>query len=200
MFALYDGAIAEDECRHVVEESYELLGKTARLTHHLVPLAEMWSIERLRRMAVLDRRFAAAAPEVLFIDQHDTTLAPLAAALLSGYARGRVQVSSAGVAPGNGVDPSIGRTLAEAGLDVGDAFCKPVTDEATRAADRIVLIGPIPDEAAVAVRDHGADRLLRWEVGDVDGADDGQIRAVRDELDRRVLRLLADLHGPRDRP
>lgn len=39
-FTFYLGAIPVEECQAVVDESYELLDKTARIKYHLVPLTE----------------------------------------------------------------------------------------------------------------------------------------------------------------
>jgi protein-tyrosine-phosphatase len=193
-YAFYQGAISRDECQRVVQESHDLLATTARVRHHLVPLAEMWSIERLRHIAVLERRIAATTPEVLFVDRADATWAPLAAALLTRYARGRVQVSSAGLAPADAVDPAIVGVLAAAGIDMAQVFCKPVTDEAVLAADLVILLGPLTPAAAIMGK-IAANRLLRWDIVPDEGSEEA-IHAIRDELDRCVLRLLADLLTP----
>jgi ArsR family transcriptional regulator len=197
-FAYYRGAIAREECDQVVQESYDLLAKTARVTHHLVPLAEQWGIARLRRMAVLDRRFVATMPEVLFIDRDDSSLAPMAAGLLGSYARGRVQASSAGLSPAEAVSVLAIQAMAQADIDIAETFCKPVTEDAVRAADVVVLLGDLPPDLGVVVR-LGGDRIQRWEVSRVADGSEEFLQMTRNELDRRVLRLLADVLTP-DRP
>ncbi|GAA4727479.1 arsenate reductase/protein-tyrosine-phosphatase family protein [Phytohabitans rumicis] len=188
-FAFYRGAISREECQQVIDDSYELLGKSARVKHHLVPLAQMWTIERLRRVGILDRRFTRTAPEVLFVDRHDTHAAPMAAALLASYARGRVHVSSAGDEPVSAIDPDVVRVLADLGVDAGEAFPKPLTDDAVRGADVIVLLADV----AVVAGSEVTGQLLRWDVGALEGQPYEVLEAARDELDLRVLRLLADV-------
>jgi len=192
-FAFYRGAIPLDECHRVVKESYDLLGQTAVVRHHLVPLAERWTLDRLRRVGTLDRRLTRTVPEVLLVDAHDTGAAQLAAALLASYARGRVNVSSAGLEPGRGLDPMVAQTLADIGIDTGDLFIKPVTSDALQGADVIVLIGvTLPDDELPQPQPDRQRRLV-WEVADADGEIYDSVVATRNDLDRAVLRLLADL-------
>ncbi|HEX6681228.1 MAG TPA: hypothetical protein VF062_00420 [Candidatus Limnocylindrales bacterium] len=192
-FAFYRGAIPADECHRVVQESYDLLAENAAIRHHLVPLAERWTLDRLRRVGTLDKRLARSVPEVLFVDAHDTGAAPLAAALLAFYARGRVNVSSAGQQPGPALDPMVAQALADNGIETRDHFAKPVTADAVDAADVIVTFG-VPLEN---LQENPEQRRLSWDVPSPDGEPYDTAAAARDDLDRRVLRLLADLlYGP----
>ncbi|MBX6169324.1 MAG: hypothetical protein IRY84_17025 [Thermobispora bispora] len=77
-----------------------------------MPLAERWALDRLRRLGIVDNRLTHTVPEVLFIHRHDRTAAPVAAALLAAYTRGRVNVASAGQAPAHGVDAMAVRVMA----------------------------------------------------------------------------------------
>lgn len=197
-FDVYQGAIPQEECLRVVEESHELLGRTARITHHLVPLAERWAIERLRRYAILNHRLAHAIPEVLFIDDTDAVSAPIAAALLTYYARGRVHVSSAGHSPRPSVEAGALEVLAHTGIDAGDAFPKPITDDALRVADLIVTVGaarPLSETPAHPTQQH-----VHWDdIPHLHGHEASEVyQAHRDDLDRRVLLLLAELLTPAD--
>lgn len=195
-FEFYGQAIPLAECQEVVTESHALLARSAKIKHHLVPLAERWSIDRLRRLGILANRLSHAALEVLFVDRHDSATAPMAAALLTRYARGRVNVGSAGHAPGDAVHPSAVEAMNDTGIDLGQAFPKPLTADALQAADVIVLLGGVPEPAdltdqseAVAGR-----QVRRWDVDDLATNDSAaEVQGTRDDLDRRVLLLLADL-------
>ncbi|WP_327049491.1 hypothetical protein [Microbispora sp. NBC_01189] len=61
-----------EQCRSVTQESYDLLATSARVSAHLVPLAERWALDRLRRLGILDNRLTHSVPEVLFVDRHDS--------------------------------------------------------------------------------------------------------------------------------
>jgi protein-tyrosine-phosphatase len=197
-FDYYRGAIPMDECRAVVRESYDLLGETAVIKHHLVALAERWSIERLRHVGILGNRLGRTMPEVLFIDAEDTGPAAAAAAMLAGYARGRVHTGSAGLRPVTAIDPGIARVAADIGIDLSNAFPKAVTREALHVADAIVVLD---DADTSTIGSPGADeedtpqasRRLRWNIPALRDEPDDVIRAALDELDSNVLHLLADL-------
>ncbi|RZT85644.1 protein-tyrosine-phosphatase [Pseudonocardia sediminis] len=206
-FDYYRGAIPIEDCQSIVEESYELLGQSAVITTHLVALADRWSIERLRRVGILDNRLGRTAPEVLFVDLDDSGPAAAAAALLAGYARGRVNTGSAGQKPAAGTDPALARVAAGAGLDLTEVFPKAVTREALQVADVVITLGragldqeypgPEPVTGAQVAGRHR--RVLHWELPVLDGQSDDVVRAAIDDLDRRVLGLLVELLNPSDR-
>jgi len=53
----------------------------------------------------------------------------------------QVSVHSAGSGDRADVDPVVSRALGEVGIDLDDAYSKPLTDEVLRAAD-VVVNGP----------------------------------------------------------
>ncbi len=59
-----------------------------------------------------------------------------------------------------------------------------------RQADRIVVMGCDPEEACPA---EVLDRVEDWELRDPRGLEEQDVRALRDEVRRRVKDLLADL-------
>lgn len=190
-FEFYRGAIPLEQCEAVVQESYDLLDRTAVVKHWLVALTERWSIDRLRRVGILDQRLSRTVPEVLFVDIDDSGLAAAAAALLARYAGGRVHVSSAGEKPAAEMDPAVVRVAGELDIDLTNAFPKAVTPEAVAVADIITTLG----EATLS--DHRADAVERqvrhWDVPAIADRPDDVIRPALVDLDRRILLLLADL-------
>lgn len=203
-FDYYRGAIPLADCQSIVQESYELLGQTAVVKQHLVALADRWSIERLRRVGILEHRLGRTAREVLFVDIDDSGVAAAAAALLAGYARERVNTSSAGQKPAAATDPAVARVAARAGLDLTDAFPKTVTREAVQVADVVITLGraalsaePRSDSATDPEPTVGRHRRVQhWDLPTLDGEPDDVIRDVLDELDRAVLALLIELLTP----
>jgi hypothetical protein len=140
-FGFYRGAIPLERCESVVQESYDLLDRTAVIKRHLVALAERWSIERLRRVGILDKRLHRTVPEVLFVDADDSGAAAAAAVLLARYARERAHTSSAGEKPAGELDPALVRVAGELDIDLADAFPKSLTSEAIQVADLVVTLG-----------------------------------------------------------
>ena len=127
-------------------------------------------------------------PEVLFVCIHNAGRSQMAAALLDHHAQGRVQVRSGGSAPGEHINPAVANAMAEIGLDLSKEFPKPVTDEAVRAADVVITMG-CGDVCPI----YPGKRYEDWVLEDPAGKSVEQVRPIRNEIDRRVLALLAEL-------
>ena len=135
---------------------------------------------------------SGSIPEVLFVCVHNAGRSQMAAALLHEHAEGRVHVRSAGSTPADEINPAVAAAMAEIGLDLSKEFPKPLTDEVVRAADVVVTMG-CGDACPVLP----GKRYLDWELDDPDGLTLAEVRPIRDEIDRRVRDLLADLLAAR---
>ena len=127
-------------------------------------------------------------PEVLFVCVHNAGRSQMAAALLDHHAQGRVHVRSGGSAPGERINPAVAEAMAEIGLDLSKEFPKPVTDEAVRASDVVITMG-CGDVCPI----YPGTRYEDWALDDPAGKGIEQVRPIRDEIDRRVLALMAEL-------
>jgi protein-tyrosine-phosphatase len=127
-------------------------------------------------------------PTVLFVCTHNAGRSVAARVLLDHYARGRVDVRSAGSEPAHDLNPSILALLIERGLDPSKEFPKPLTDEVARAADVIVTMG-CGDTCPV----YPGRRYLDWELDDPAGQPIEAVRPIVDAIDRMVRELLAQL-------
>ena len=127
-------------------------------------------------------------PEVLFVCVHNAGRSQMAAALLDHHAAGRVTVRSAGSAPASEVNPAVVAVLAELGIDVSRAVPRRLATDAVEAADVVITMG-CGDACPV----FPGKRYLDWQLDDPAGLPVEQVRPVRDEIDRRVRALLAEL-------
>lgn len=127
-------------------------------------------------------------PQVLFVCVHNAGRSQMAAGLLDHHAAGRVQVRSAGSAPGDEINPAVMAAMAEVGIDLSREFPKPLTDEAALTADVIVTMG-CGDACPVYL----GKRYLDWNLTDSAGRTLDEVRLIRDEIDRLVRALLAEL-------
>ncbi|MFI8524840.1 metalloregulator ArsR/SmtB family transcription factor [Promicromonospora sukumoe] len=199
-------ATPRGECVRVVRESYTALLRRGGDPTHLVPLTEHFARQRIidaERAHALESAPAGGGalgglrtPQVLFVCVANAGRSQLAAALLRHHAGDRVAVRSAGSAPAPDVHTTVRTLLAELG-DAGAAeevddvtrfYPKPLTDDAVRAADVVVTMG-CGDVCPVLP----GTRYEDWTVGDPALASPAGVAAIRDELDRRVRALLADL-------
>jgi arsenate reductase len=112
----------------------------------------------------------------------------MAAALLKRYADGRVRIRSAGTIPADEVDRAVVAAMAEIDIDVSAERPKPLTDESVRDSDVVITMG-CGDACPV----FPGKRYLDWELPDPSGKSVEEVRPIRDEIDRRVRALLAEL-------
>ncbi len=127
-------------------------------------------------------------PEVLFVCVHNAGRSQMAAALLRHYALGRVAVRSAGSAPADQVNPAAAEVLAELGLDIAAEVPSKLTTEDVEASDVVITMG-CGDTCPV----FPGKRYLDWELDDPAGQGVDAVRPIRDDIDRRVRGLLAEL-------
>ncbi|WP_433264638.1 low molecular weight phosphatase family protein [Actinosynnema sp. CS-041913] len=127
-------------------------------------------------------------PEVLFVCVHNAGRSQLAAALLQHYALGRITVRSAGSAPADQVNPAAAEALAELGLDITAEVPSKLTTEDVEASDVVITMG-CGDTCPV----FPGKRYLDWQLEDPAGQGVDAVRPIRDDIDRRVRALLAEL-------
>ena len=111
----------------------------------------------------------------------------MAAGLVKLRAGGRVHVRSAGSDPGEQINPAVVEAMREIGVDMSEEFPKPLTDEAVRAADVVITMG-----CGDACPIYPGKRYEDWALEDPASKALQQVRPIRDEIDRRVLALLAE--------
>ena len=127
-------------------------------------------------------------PEVLFVCVHNAGRSQMAAAMLDHRAQGRVIVRSAGSAPADTINPAVVEAMREVGLDISKELPKPLVEASVDAADVVVTMG-----CGDACPFYPGKQYLDWELDDPAGKSLADIRPIRDEIDRRVQALLAEL-------
>jgi protein-tyrosine-phosphatase len=186
--AKYAGVFSPQTVERYVFESYAALRRTARIHNHLTSLATRFAADRLTALAQSQGAAPKDVPEVLFICVHNAGRSQMAAALLNQHGKGRVHVRSAGSAPAEAINPQVISAMAEIGVDLGQEYPKPLTDDVVAAADVVVSMG-CGDACAV----YPGKRYLDWAIDDPAGQPLDVVRTIRDDLDARVLGLLDEL-------
>jgi arsenate reductase len=183
----FAGIFSQETIARYMAESTDLLGE-ARINVFVPVLAHRFCRERLRALAQAEGILDKAQPEVLFVCVHNAGRSQMAAALLKLRSQGRVNVRSAGSTPADEINPNAMLAMEELGLDMSEAFPKPLTDEVVRAADVVITMG-CGDACPIYPGKTYAD----WQLDDPAGQDLETVRRIRDELDRRVQGLLEEL-------
>jgi protein-tyrosine-phosphatase len=131
---------------------------------------------------------SAPRPSVLFVCVHNAGRSQMAAAFLSHLAGDRVEVRSAGSAPADTVSPAVVEAMSEVGIDISAQTPKILTAEAVQASDVVITMG-CGDACPV----FPGKRYLDWRLDDPAGRGVEAVRPIRDEIETRVRRLLAEV-------
>ena len=125
---------------------------------------------------------------VLFVCVHNAGRSQMAAGFLKHLANDRIEVLSAGSAPGPAVNPMAVRAMAEVGIDIAGEEPKLLRDSAVREADVVITMG-----CGDACPIYPGKRYEDWTLDDPAGKDIEQVRPIRDEIERRIRSLLRSL-------
>ena len=129
-----------------------------------------------------------AMPTVLFVCVHNAGRSQMAAGFLKRQAGDRVEVLSAGSEPADAVNPVAVQAMAELGIDVSKERPKLLHDSDVRQADVVITMG-----CGDACPIYPGKRYEDWAVEDPAGKPIQQVRRIRDEIQDRVNRLVAEL-------
>jgi arsenate reductase (thioredoxin) len=127
-------------------------------------------------------------PEVLFVCVHNAGRSQMAAALLDHHAHGTVNVRSAGSAPADHINPAVVEAMAELDIDVSHNFPVKLRTGHVAASDIVITMG-----CGDACPIYPGKRYEDWDLPDPAGKSIDEVRPIRDEIDRRVVQLLAEL-------
>lgn len=131
----------------------------------------------------------SAVKRVLFVCMHNSGRSQMAEAIFNHLAQGKAVAASAGTAPAATVLPSVVQAMGEVGIDIGSQRPKELTEEMARQAERIIAMGCNVQEACPALHLEVED----WGIEDPQGQSIERVREIRDEIWRRVERLLGEL-------
>ena len=138
-------------------------------------------------------------PSVLFVCVKNGGKSQMAAALMRLHAGDAIEVHSAGTRPGSAVNALSAEVVAEVGADMSGETPTAVDPDLLRRVDRVVVLGA---EAAEEIDDDEVSALEIWRTDEpshrgIDGPE--RMRLIRDDIDRRVRTLLAELTDSRPR-
>ena len=183
----FAGIFSKETIARYMAESQELLGG-ARINVFVPVLAHRFTRERLKALAQAEGKLTKEQPEVLFVCTHNAGRSQMAAGLVKLRSDGRIHVRSAGSTPADEINPVAVEAMEETGVDMNEEVPKPLTDEVVRAADVVITMG-----CGDACPIFPGKRYEDWELEDPAGKDLDTVRRIRDELDERVQRLIAEL-------
>src|ERR671933_1698157 len=131
-----------------------------------------------------DRGMATA----LFVCLHNAGRSQMSQALFERTAGGRHMALSAGTTPGERVHPEVVEVMRELDIDLSDRKPRKLTRELAEEADVVVTMG-CGDECPYIP----GKRYVDWDLEDPAGRPLEEVRVTRDEIERRVEALVAEL-------
>lgn len=127
-------------------------------------------------------------PSVLFVCVHNAGRSQMAAAYLAQLAGDAVEVSSAGSAPAETLNPAVVQAMAEDGIDISAERPKALSTKAVQASDYVITMG-----CGDACPFFPGKTYLDWVLDDPAGQAVENVRPIRDEVRRRVEALIAEI-------
>jgi arsenate reductase (thioredoxin) len=128
----------------------------------------------------------SAVPTPLFVCLHNAGRSQMAAALFE-RATGTPALSAGSEADPDGrVHPAVVEVMRELGIDLSDRRPQRLTDEMAEQADVVVTMG-----CGDACPYIPGKRYVDWDLEDPKGRPVEEVRAIRDEIARRVEQLAA---------
>lgn len=187
----FSGVFGRETIDRFLHASYTDLASRATVANFLPVLTERFARQRLRALAHVEGLQTTGTPTVLFLCVHNAGRSQMALGFFQHHAGDQAVGWSGGSEPGTEVSPVAVAVMAERGIDISGEFPKPWTDEVVQAADVVITMG-----CGDACPIFPGKRYEEWELPDPAGWTEEGVRPVRDEIERRVLHLLAELHVP----
>src|SRR2546423_291259 len=127
---------------------------------------------------------------VLFVCLHNAGRSQMSQALFTAAVDGRHEARSAGTTPGDRVHPEVVEVMSELGFDLADRTPRELDMDLAEWADVVVTMG-----CGDACPYIPGKRYVDWDLADPSGRPVDEVRAIRDDIDRRVRALAAELDG-----
>ena len=127
---------------------------------------------------------------VLFVCLHNAGRSQMSEELFRRAAGGAHEARSAGTTPGEAVHPEVVEAMRELGIDLSGKVPHRLSDDDARWADVVVTMGCGDECPYIPGR-----RYIDWDLEDPKGRPLDEVRATRDEIERRVVGLIGELDG-----
>ena len=187
----YRGVFDDETIRRFVADSYERLSYRPHDQATLPEATERLARQRLQALARVEQKDSDHPPVVLFMCVHNAGRSQMALGWFNHLAGDRAIAWSGGSEAGSAVNPAAVAAMAEVGIDIAREFPKPWTEETVRAADVVVTMG-----CGDACPFFPGTRYEDWALDDPHGQGIEAVRPIRDEIERRVRRLVDELGLP----
>jgi arsenate reductase (thioredoxin) len=128
---------------------------------------------------------------VLFVCVHNAGRSQMAEGFFRKYAPKGYATLSAGTMPVSEINPLAIQVMKELGIDISNQKSKDLTEDMIRNATTVVNMGCMDNNFCPTMY---IPRVIDWGLEDPKGKPIEKVREIRDEIERRVKQLAAELN------
>ncbi|NUL47400.1 low molecular weight phosphatase family protein [Cellulosimicrobium funkei] len=173
----------------ILEECYWEMDRRATVKTFLPLLAGNFADSKLRSLGITQGIIESPLPRVLFIDDANAGRSQMAASLMLKHSKGQVTARSAGLTPAGHLYEGAVAVMAEIGIPLDHAYPKPLSGDVHAAAQHVVTL------SCGGQVDHLPGKDYReWDIPSFMGRSLEDVRAMRDDLEARVLALMHEVN------
>jgi len=128
--------------------------------------------------------------KILFVCVENAGRSQMAEAFANHYGKGKLVASSAGVMLADKVNPIVVEVMKEKGMDISMNKPKLLTTKMAEEADKIITMGCSVEKFCPAPL---LKNVIDWGLEDPKDKPIEKVRQIRDEIEKRVLKLVSEL-------
>ena len=128
--------------------------------------------------------------KLLFVCVENAGRSQMAEAFAKHYGEGKIEVMSAGTMPSKEVNPVVIRVMQEKGIDISKNKPKSISTKMVHEVDVVVVMGCDARDFCPAPL---LKKVVNWEVEDPKGKPIEGVRQIRDEIERRVMKIVNEI-------
>ena len=127
---------------------------------------------------------------ILFVCVENAGRSQMAEGFFKKYAPKGFQVQSAGTKPVSQINPIVVEAMREVGIDISNQKSKEISEEMMSSSDPILNMGCMDKSFCPTLF---LPKVIEWNLPDPKGKSIEEIREIRDEIEKRVKKLVAEI-------
>jgi len=131
-----------------------------------------------------------AMKKALFVCVENAGRSQMAEAFAKHYGKGKIEALSAGTMPSKEVNPLVVQVMQEKDIDISGNKPKLIDTQMVQEADMVIVMGCDPRGFCPAPL---LTKVVDWELEDPKGKPIEKIREIRDEIERKVKKLIVEI-------
>jgi len=128
--------------------------------------------------------------KVLFVCVENAGRSQMAEAFAKHYGKGKIEALSAGTMPSKEVNPLVVDVMGEKGIGISNNKPRLVNTQMVQEADIVIVMGCSAQGFCPAPL---LKKVVDWELEDPKGKPIEKVREIRDEIEKRVKKLINEI-------